>query len=303
MVKIGPPSPAVNTNLDVLENYTYAFTAKETWEIINFFHEELGLLDIDDIMPEDRKCDICTEDFANNWPDLHRAVKLPCGHIFGKKCIEQWLTPFTTWHNLVPSLGANTCPNCRWVLFPQQSTLETPNALEARIRLWDFAYSQLQVRIELTDSEQRHRDDLMRYIRVGNHINRGMPSDLIRPQYIEWICGALKSFCEILKHQPLTPVQEQLRQGLEEIAIRGIQTRNDQDGVRFIRDEELGRLHFYARWDHQWDHLWDPVPSDEAHEGAGSEEQVEVEEEVEEEIIEDVEDDTEEMRFFRGMFR
>ena len=50
----------------------------------------------------------------------HYAVQMQdCGHIFGRDCIESWLTPEPTGGN------GNTCPTCRKQLFdPWQITLE-----------------------------------------------------------------------------------------------------------------------------------------------------------------------------------
>ena len=46
---------------------------------------------------EDRECRICNEIYG----ERERAKRLACGHIFGRRCIRQWL------HN------HNTCPTCR----------------------------------------------------------------------------------------------------------------------------------------------------------------------------------------------
>ncbi|MCJ1467010.1 hypothetical protein MMC07_005632 [Pseudocyphellaria aurata] len=295
MVKIGPPSPVLNT-LDVLEDFTYAFTARETWRIINFFREEFRKpVNVDDLTPEDRKCDICTDEFTDA---SHRAVKLPCGHIFGMECIELWLTPFVSnRHEEDPSRGANTCPKCRRIFFPPQLALDEPNAVEARIKLWDLAYA--HVGVALSDAERRVRADVLQYIAIGGRVDRTLPSDRVRPEYIGWISHVLYVTCQLLKDQPLTPltpVQEHLRHGLEEIAVRGFLTRYNPDGLRFWRDIR-GELFFDAQ------RGWDPVQSDDGDEDE-SEEQMEGDEvESEEQVEESVEDDTEELRFFRALFR
>lgn len=90
MVKIGPPSPNVNT-LDVDEQWTYADTAKETWQIIKFFLEELKPVNTEDLDAENGTCSICVEKFTK---DLHRPVRLPCNHCFGEPCIKIWLSPY-----------------------------------------------------------------------------------------------------------------------------------------------------------------------------------------------------------------
>ena len=46
--------------------------------------------------PEDPECPICCESYKD-----HQASRLPCLHVFGSRCIQQWL------------LESNTCPVCR----------------------------------------------------------------------------------------------------------------------------------------------------------------------------------------------
>ena len=121
MVKIVPPSPQVNT-LDVDYTLTYAGTLNETWQIINFFLEELKPVETADLEPEDRNCPICAEDFTI---DFHRAVRLPCNHCFGEPCIKRWLSPCMPWSPRAGQIwrlsvnhpGANTCLSCREFLY------------------------------------------------------------------------------------------------------------------------------------------------------------------------------------------
>lgn len=49
----------------------------------------------------DNCCIICTEMWTNS--DEHHVVSLKCGHLFGKSCIENWLSP---------SRKTNRCPQC-----------------------------------------------------------------------------------------------------------------------------------------------------------------------------------------------
>ncbi|KAF3050534.1 hypothetical protein E8E11_009796 [Didymella keratinophila] len=58
-----------------------------------------------------RTCDICAKDYSatNVQPseDEEIAIMLPCGHVFGEFCIDQWLETCKTHKNKI------TCPMCR----------------------------------------------------------------------------------------------------------------------------------------------------------------------------------------------
>ncbi|MCJ1264515.1 hypothetical protein MMC22_004387 [Lobaria immixta] len=212
--------PKLNT-LDADEEVAYADTSVETWQIIWFFREQLRPVKIEDIEPESRTCDICTEGFT----DSHRALRLPCNHIFGEPCIKKWFTPFS---KCVPVAeerprpeGANSCPNCRREFFPEQSVADSLPAIETRIKLWDKAYA--SVGIELSNMEHWARDDILRYL--GSYAARGDDDyyPYITPQcpYPDWAHRRLQDFSVKLKHKSLTPLQERLRQSLELLATNG----------------------------------------------------------------------------------
>lgn len=285
MVKIGPSSPNINT-LDVIEEVTYADTCTETWQIIKFFLEELNPINSADLEPEDRRCSICAEDFT---VDFHRAVKLPCNHQFGEPCIKKWLSPYMPWtpmagEKYLKPVGANNCPNCRRVFFPKQTAVDTLPEIESRIKLWDRAYA--YVGIPLSERERRARRDLLLY--VNSYFARGLdeyyPSNRVRSGYTSWAYQRLYLVSIFLVIVKLTPEQEHLRRGLEDIAKRNYPARmtyglNNRGGLTFQLKED-----------------WETVQHDESHE---SHEEVEGEEESEELAG----GDTEEMRFFRNMFR
>lgn len=71
-----------------------------------FFH---GLPQVP-ISTEHEKCSICLEQYphpkacsiAVKAMNLERPVKLPCGHVFGDKCLKRWLGG-----------GHDDCPLCR----------------------------------------------------------------------------------------------------------------------------------------------------------------------------------------------
>ena len=60
-------------------------------------------IDITELDPEDRNCAICQEPMGE---PSERAIRLPCSHIFGKRCITQWL------------LEQDSCPQCRRITLP-----------------------------------------------------------------------------------------------------------------------------------------------------------------------------------------
>lgn len=287
MVKIGSPSPMANT-LDIEEETTYANTSTDTWQIIKFFLEEMKPVSTAELDPEDRECHICAADLTTDANHLHGAVRLPCNHIFGESCIMKWLSPYVPCLQNVKELSscANTCPMCRQVFFPEQSTVSLLPEIEARIMVWDKAYA--HVGISLSEQEARAREDLLRYISTysGRGLDVYYPDPTALAQHVPWARGQLLSFSLLLQFNDLTPVQEHLRQGLENVAKPDF-----LGGPRWFQN---GRDGLYFWFDHDRDSVQDSE-SDE------SDEEVEVE--AEEESEELAEGDTEEMRFFRILFR
>lgn len=221
MVKIGPPSPNVHT-LDLFEECAYADTSIKIWQVIKFFLEELKPVNIEDLGSEDCKCHICTEDFTTGF---HGAVRLPCGHFFGKPCIEQWLRPYglavITSEDKELRFGANSCPMCRQVFFPVQTQFDTLPEIKVRIKVWDKAYAYAE--IELSEPERRAREDLLRYVDTypGRGLDRYYPEFTARQSpYLRWARLRLLRFSRMVKHFELTPLQKNLQQSLERFAKR-----------------------------------------------------------------------------------
>ncbi|MCJ1423172.1 hypothetical protein MMC29_001053 [Sticta canariensis] len=302
MVKIGPPGPKVNT-LDVDHTIAYADTSNETWQIVNFFLEELRPVDIVGAEPEDRKCPICAEDYTTGF---HRAVRLPCNHCFGEKCNTKWLSPFIPWEpnaGLTRRItghhpGANTCPSCRHVFFPAQEAVDCLPEIDMRIKLWDWAYA--DAKIALSERQHRARECLVRYI--DGYFARGLdeyyPSDAARSVYEPWARYRFVMHADLLRFLSLGPIQTQLKRRLLSIA-----NRLDPHEMSWRRNDQ-GTLFFH------WKGIWEAEEqrdSDENHEEAEAEDELNeevIEGDNEEAFIEDIiEGDTEEMRFFRAMFR
>lgn len=293
MVKIGPPGPKVDT-LDVNPRRTYADTSIETWQIIKFFLEELKLVNAADLEPKDLNCGICAQDFTTGYRRTHRAVRLPCNHIFGEPCIKKWLSPYKPCVSQMPTaggaleepVGANTCPNCRRAFFPPQQTVDVLPEIEIRITVWDMAYR--HIGIALSETERRARKDLVQYLAsyFDRRLDEHYPPFTNRLDYLTWAHKRLLIFSRRLKrHKNLTPVQKHLRQGLEEFAGNGF-----RGALKLHRND---RDEFYFRVEYEQE----TVQHSETN-GSGMEVQI-----VEEESEDLAEGDTEEMRFFRSMFR
>lgn len=287
MVKYGPPSPKMNT-LDIVSDWTYADISTETLQIIRFFLEDMVPIDTANIEPVDSACDICADDLTS-----HRAVRLPCNHMFGENCIKKWLSPFMA--EIPPALdwgmpvGANTCPKCRREFFPLQTLSDMWPAIFTRIKLWDQAYA--SVGIALSETESRARDDICRYLRENygrGHIESN-PEFTNKSPYPMWAHQRLLMFSHELKLHNLTPLQKHLREGLEEIATHGF-----PGGSRWLRGND-GSVYLEVQ---------DPVDRDSVIDGAIDEE-VRVEQESEELTDDDTDDDDEDevMKFFQSLFQ
>lgn len=218
MVEVGPASPAVST-LDVFEHIAYASTSTETMQVIGFFLEALQPIQAEDLDPDERKCHICSDDFRAG---SHVAVRLPCNHHFGEQCIQNWLRPYENPTKTKDEwkCGANSCPLCRQVFFPEQRNCDILPEMEMRIKLWDKVFA--HVGIALSEQERQAREDLLLFIQ--KYHSRGFdvyyPSRSEAPfPYLLWAQIELFIFSRRLtKNKTLNPVQKHLAQKLLKIA-------------------------------------------------------------------------------------
>lgn len=182
----------------------YAETDAEVWQAIRVFNE-LKVVDLLEIDPEDRTCSICMHpyDDLENGGILHVAVRLPCSHVFGKVCLAEWITPFGAWkHTLdaeweeakgwfetqfVDFNGSADCPFCRRELFPKLEFAESAVGLETRLMLFDRAYEKVGcLRSEL---EEQTRADMIRYVEFNRRSNGDMIETSSDPRW-----NALRDF-------------------------------------------------------------------------------------------------------------
>lgn len=177
----------------------YAGISRSDWEAIAAQLNVLQPVQLRDIGPEDQQCDICRERFDcsdhREYPE--QPVSLPCGHIFGKNCLKEWIAigkgrdcrqhendldddqPFEDFErpigdfddgkldDLLPdsafSFETNdfACPKCRQNFTVSISEEQAP-AIKALLDFWDHAYEKLG--ITRSADEERCRDHLLCFV-------------------------------------------------------------------------------------------------------------------------------------------
>ena len=74
-------------------------------------------IDVTELDLEDRNCPICKQPMEER---SEQPIRLPCTHVFGKRCITQWL------------LGNDSCPQCRRITLPEPQAQPLPPARRAQ---------------------------------------------------------------------------------------------------------------------------------------------------------------------------
>ena len=82
----------------------------ESVQCCSKFIHNLSTVKLEDMDKDDRKCMICLENFYKGKDD-EQAVRLPCTHIIGKRCLIRNINPLQLLHP--------TCPYCRQDIHPQ----------------------------------------------------------------------------------------------------------------------------------------------------------------------------------------
>ncbi|KAM0799606.1 hypothetical protein BDR22DRAFT_963704 [Usnea florida] len=109
---VDPTTSAETPFITVPHFHTKPWQQSSTTAAFNFLRQ-LPLIP-PSTLPEDKPvCHICYEPYVHPLPTEMPTV-LPCQHIFGRKCISQWI---------IPSQGRpkNTCPMCRSELFDDET--------------------------------------------------------------------------------------------------------------------------------------------------------------------------------------
>ena len=107
------------------------------------FLESLPSVDLAELTEDSRDCGICTQSMAPlgscndnmvkdvNDDVIEEAIRLPCSHVIGSKCLARWLHPLEPANN-------NTCPYCRAVCFPAYQPVCTLEGIQARLDALDW---------------------------------------------------------------------------------------------------------------------------------------------------------------------
>ena len=106
------------------------------------FMEQLPVADENDF-PDETSCGICMDPYGTT-DDPESRVRLPCGHLMGRKCIERWLGM------------RNTCPLCRHVLFEQEDDVESPAFLELQELLQGLGQGVTTLFVRMMDHARDH---------------------------------------------------------------------------------------------------------------------------------------------------
>ncbi|MCJ1423108.1 hypothetical protein MMC29_000989 [Sticta canariensis] len=256
MGKVGPPvAPAAMLPLRIDEGY--AGTSKWDWDNIFKRVRCFRPVELDDIEPEKRSCDICRESFgpgpADDGTIPEKPVSLPCNHIFGMDCISDWIATSHDPHYyennsmiqeqpegsirenvtnesidvkmLLPADAlwlrwkSFTCPTCRKQLTVQKTSGEQAAAIEARLRFWDSAYEKLGI-VRSIDEELCRRD--LRQFVEGTKVGQyKVPQDHLRYYEMRARVSAMR-FALRRAQSTLTPVQTRLRDALFNLGCYGI---------------------------------------------------------------------------------
>lgn len=256
MVKIGPPvAPAAMLALRTDEGY--AGISNWDWDNICERTQFFRPVELDDIEPEKRNCDICRESFgpgpADDGTIPEKPVSLPCNHIFGKDCISDWIATSHDPHyrennymiaeqpegsiresvtnesidvkSLLPKEAlwlrrkTFTCPTCRKQLTVQKTSGEQAAAIEARLRFWDFAYEKLGIVRSI--EEEVCRQDLRQFVEEKKGEQYKVPKDHLRYYEMRARVSAMR-FALRRAHSTLTPVQTHIRDAFFNLGCYGI---------------------------------------------------------------------------------
>ena len=230
----------------------YAGTSRSEWEAIARQLTFLKQVDLEDLEPEDRTCEICREPYVplNDNGCHEKPVSLPCGHVFGYDCLEEWMVvgndhdpveyedspdepparegdqtySLDGVEDLLPDSAfleveeTFTCPKCRESFTVPMSAEKAP-ALEARLRFWDSAYE--KVGIIRSADEEDSRQDLWRFVLTSKPKVDANDTIIALSLRLRAQVAALRFVLRRLDHE-LTPLQRQLRREFFHLGCYGV---------------------------------------------------------------------------------
>lgn len=270
MVKVGTRVAPANM-FTLTSDEAYAGTSRSEWEAIVQELDFLKPVKLEDIKPEDQECDICQESFgsADDCNSPEKPVSLPCGHIFGKDCLSEWIAvgrerdshqnenqnvgQARQLSRINSSVGPSsfndllqhspvalrtdgfTCPKCRQGLAIPRSGEHAP-AIEARLQFWDLAYGKLGILRSV--EEEASRQDLWRFVRKMKMEQATVSSDRMRSFQLRAQVSAMR-FAMRRAWSNLTPVQCHLRDALFNFACFGVDHTPKEYSAEWYEDRPI----------------------------------------------------------------
>lgn len=246
---------AAPENMFVLsDNEAYAGISKSDLDKIVLHLTTFHPLKPDDLGPESQECDICRQSFlAADATGRETPVSLPCGHVFGRKCLSRWIGAGGEHDSLEhnnhvteapqelfredSSIGSEQtqellaqpvqwldaqyfhCPNCQQAFTFRNMSGDQAAEIEARLRFWDAAYEKLD--IVRSEKEEACRQYLEQMLEETEVERRAVPRHRIPVHEFHAQVSAMR-FAIRRGRSDLTPLQRDLRDGLFNLGCYGV---------------------------------------------------------------------------------
>lgn len=194
---------------------------------------------VNDIEAISLECDICRQSYRPLEPGKisESPVSLPCGHMFGKDCISNWIfyshpreneddVDVAEWIRVDEAFRPEStmvfsCPKCRAV---HRAEEVGPQTVAARLRFWDSAYEILG--IVRSAEEEVFRQGLVRF--VEKQEEESIPLGEYERRTLKWRCRlAVVRFALRRARSDLHDTQIHLRDAIFNLACFGL---NDPEG-------------------------------------------------------------------------
>lgn len=286
--------------LVIRDNEAYAKTPINLYNVIEFLMTNLEPVRLEDLDPNDRECPICQVEFcvSKDARQSHPPVKTMCGHVFGRPCIIKWLDPLSYWglkgdaDSEILEMetesyddSRTSCPTCRKVFCPTAVRVPMEH-IAAQLWLWDNVYAFAGV--ARSEKEERSREHLWNYVNYCRSINEFKFDRVMQFKLFEGARDDLAIFAENLGGEALTPVQERLKERLEELGELDVHEMifEKKDGSQFPYV-----FHPFSEYGVQEENEEDEEEDEPGGKGEGEENEDEEDEDDEDEEEEDKEDE------------
>ncbi|MCJ1427600.1 hypothetical protein MMC29_005503 [Sticta canariensis] len=270
MAMIEPPATFPNSFV-LNHDEAYAGISTAEWEAIVEQSNFLKPVQLDDIEPDKLECDICRQSFgsADDGGDPEMPVALPCGHIFGKDCVSDWIATegghddvqsqddhadegpveelyssdgLKNFNDLLPVLAVGirmkdfTCPKCRAGFTAQAMPEKQTTAIEVQLRFWDLAYKKIGIIRSI--EEDAARKDLWLFVKAMKPKQKAVNPDRIRSYVLRAQVSAMR-FALRRARSDLTSLQCQLRDALFNLGCCGLDGPPDKYCAESCEDQRI----------------------------------------------------------------